>query len=76
MDKKQTTPVRIGKGKKIHAGYVTRTEKRGKDIYEHYQALCSSGSSSFFHSYRRQHARPTTGTVNCKKCLQAIASSQ
>lgn len=52
--------VRVGFGKKVHAGAVTTYDRNGH-TYKTWWALCGAGSSrSIFH--------PTDDRVTCEKC--------
>ena len=68
------TPVLIGRGKKIHAGFVDRVEKKGTTKHIIYKAACSSGMCSHMHNFKRQRSRPAASgqTINCQVCLAII----
>lgn len=68
------TPVKVGRGKLVHAGEIVRTETKGRHTYHTYRHLCGSGNSTAAHNWRKAHAKPCTGPVTCKKCLAKIGA--
>jgi len=73
--RQKLVPVRVGRGKKIHAA-TFEEQKRGRMTHRTHRHICGAGESSFAHSFHVPSVRPALGAVlddvNCSKCLTTI----
>lgn len=72
------TPIKVGKGNKVHAGVKSGEYKVGKSWYPKYRHLCGSGNSSFAHSFRKASTKklPSGTKINCQKCLDRMGNKE